>query len=175
MSLYALATSPSSNSIAGLPALPMLLSSTTEKKPQEPAALITLYPSGSILTSPTSFAAQLLTSAHRLLSRNLAVTHRALGHRIIDVSLGLVNLPKPQASGTSTPVSKRQQAQADAKRSLTAVKSGVWTWFSKAWLNVVASIGVGQGSADWKIVERQLLKAVARRSSGRYSVGKDCE
>jgi hypothetical protein len=155
----------------------MLLSSSTEKKPQDPAALITMYPSSSILTSPTSFAAQLLTSAHRLLSRNLAVTHRALGHRIIDVSLGAVVFPSLNvSSGASTPVSKRQQAQEDAQRSLTLAKaSSVWTTITQAFSRVIAGIGIGQGSADWQIVERQLLKIVARRPSGRYAVGKDCE
>ncbi len=52
--------------------------------------LITLYPSGSTLVTPDSFASQVMAANHRILGENLAVSCRA---RIISVYVGHVQLP----------------------------------------------------------------------------------
>lgn len=175
ISLYPLHPNPPTQP-AALPALPTLLA--PNNGPGKVPRLITLYPSGSTLVTPDSFASQVMTTNHRLLGENLAVSCRA---RIISVFVGHVQLPHLHSMILSAgpQLSRRQQAKEDMRRASAAqkaslIKDHVLGGIVDLYRRVAGRIGIGSYGRDYAAFERQflrILRAPDYLSPDRYTLG----
>lgn len=170
VSLYPLHPCPP-NQPSALPALPSLL------KPDHSGRapmLITLYPSGSVLVQPDSFASQVLTNNHRLLGQNLAVSTPA---RIVSLYVGHLNLPPLHAMLANAHLMiyrltfKDKWKHASAYDKLFVLKDEAISRLSQLYAGVTGRLGYGAAAKEYKHFERQFLRILKRGRKSTYAVG----
>lgn len=174
VSLYPLNPSPPAQPGA-LPALPTLIApGATGHMPM----LVTLYPSAAVLTTPDTFASQLLTSNHRLLGDNLEA---ASGARVVSVFLGQITLPSlPAIITEKRTLSRREQARqrlrdsvSSPTQTLSILRDLVSCGFKGIYNRVLYRLGIGAPARDYGMFENNMLcilkSSCAQRTS--YYVG----
>ena len=173
ISLYPLHPAPPSQPNA-LPALPTLLSPDNNGRTP---MLVTLYPSGSMLVQPDSFASQILTANHRLLGENLAAFSSA---RIVSVYVGHLNLPPLHQLLSNARIlihrltfTERWRISSTYEK-LFVVKDaalhGAFSLYSGIF-GVAGRAGFGSSAKDYKHFERQILRILKSNRRAEFSVG----
>ncbi|WVQ80634.1 hypothetical protein IAT38_002739 [Cryptococcus sp. DSM 104549] len=171
LSLYPLNPFPPSQPGA-LPALPTLLAPNPDGSVPR---LVNFYPSGSVLTSPNTFASQVLTSNHRLLGANLAASSTA---RIISVYVGDVYLPTlPAILSGGKNLSRRQLAKerlaqdSSPKAAASILRDYLFGSISAVFGRIAALVGLGPTVKDYKTFEHRVLSIIKSTHGQRFSVG----
>jgi hypothetical protein len=172
VSLYAL--NPSAPSQPGaLPALPTLVAPSPSGKTP---TLVSLYPSTSVLTSPDTFASQVLTSNHKLLAANLSAASNA---RVVSVYVGQVNLPTlPAIITEGRALSRRELARQRLRESATTptatislLKDMLLGSLSSFYHSVLYTLGVGPAAQDYSAFESRFLWVLKSRCRSNYYIG----
>jgi len=136
--------------------------------------LVTLYPSGSVLVQPDSFASQILTANHRLLGENLAAFSSA---RIVSVFVGHLNLPPLHQMVTNARILIHRLTFTERFRMATTydkmfvVKDAVIAGVSSIYSGIVGRVGFGSAAQDYKHFERRLLRVLKSKRGSEFSVG----
>ena len=169
VSLYPLNPSPPSQPGA-LPALPTLLAPNANGPAPK---LITLYPSTSVLATPDTFASQVLTTTHRLLSQNLAVSSSA---KIVSVFVGDIVLPTMPAILSAKPLSRREQARlqmrnTSARQKASFIRDFLVGSFTGLYARLTGHLGIGKAGKEYATFERGFLRVVKRRHGDWFSLG----
>lgn len=169
ISLYALNPSPPTQPGA-LPALPTLLAATG----QTPPKLITLYPSGSMISTPDSFASQLLTSNHLLLQRNLVASTSG---SFVSIFIGHLQLPPLAQSMSDFRTNghamrfRERVHQATRTGKLQVIRDYVVGGLGAAWTNISGFCGIGFAAQDYANFERTILRALRSRRRSVHATG----
>ncbi|AAW40726.1 hypothetical protein CNBA1720 [Cryptococcus deneoformans B-3501A] len=171
LSLYPLHPSPPSQPGA-LPALPTLLAPNPDgSKPM----LVNFYPSGSVPTTPVTFASQILSSNHVLLGRNLAASS---GARVISIYIGDVDLPTlPAILSHGKTLSRRQIAKerlaqvASPQQKVSIIRDYIYGSFNAVFSVVIGSLGLGTAVRDYKTFEKGVLKAIKSSHGQLFFIG----
>ncbi|WWC89436.1 uncharacterized protein L201_004360 [Kwoniella dendrophila CBS 6074] len=157
LSLYPLIPSPPTQP-GGLPALPTLLAPNQDGTTP---MLVNFYPSTSVLTTPDTFASQVLTTNHQLLGKNLAVSSNS---KILSVYVGDINLPSlPAILSGSKQLTRRQAAKEKllANSSPIDKASIIKDYFlgsiSSLYGNVIGPLGFGNKIKSYENFEIKLL------------------
>ncbi|KAK6910212.1 hypothetical protein I203_104244 [Kwoniella mangroviensis CBS 8507] len=164
LSLYPLNPSPPSQP-GSLPALPTLLSPNSDGSTP---TLINFFPSGSVVTTPDTFASQVLTLNHHLLGRNLAASS---GARIVSVYVGDVDLPTlPAILSGGKHLTRRQAAREQlvnnhsASGKISVIRDYLVGSISNLYGNILGIVGLGNKVKSYDKFEKKLLKIIKRPS-----------
>ena len=136
--------------------------------------LVTLYPSGSVVVRPDSFASQVLTSTHRLLGQNLAASSSA---RMISVFIGHLNLPPlHQMLGNAKLMIYRftfkdKWRQASVIGKFGVLKDAAFHGVSQAYAIITGQFGIGAAAKDYAIFERRFLRLLKSRHGDHWALG----
>ena len=172
ISLYPLNPKPPAQPGA-LPALPTLLSQSGSRRPPN---LVTVYPSGSIVNTPDSFASQLLSRNHALLQRNLAVSTRA---NMIDIWLGHVRIPSVERLSLSSmttdaylpPFYQRIKEAQSLRSRVLVLKDYFTTGLHLIWNTMMNGLRLGVATQDYRHFEGGILRAIKARRARTDLVG----
>ncbi len=170
ISLYALNPSPPTQPGA-LPALPTLLAANGQKRAPR---LITLYPAGSVLPTPDTFASQMLTQNHLLLQRNLVASTRA---SFVSIFIGHLQLPpfaemlRLTKSDNRQLTFRQQIEQTRGVGKLQVVKQYVFGGLGAAWSAFTGYLNFGAAAQDYRQFERCVLRSLKSRETKPYLVG----
>ena len=136
--------------------------------------LVTLYPSGSVLVQPDSFASQVLTRNHRLLSENLAVSSSA---RIVSVFVGHLNLPPLHQMISNVRLMiyrfslKDKWHQASVLGKVSVAKDALIMGLGHVYASITGRLGIGAAAKDYQHFERRILKILKSRHGSLHTVG----
>lgn len=136
--------------------------------------LVTLYPSGSVLVQPDSFASQILTANHRLLGKNLAAFSSS---RIVSVYVGHLNLPPLHQIINNVRLLIHRLTFTERWRicstyeKIFVVKDAVVSAFSGLYSGVAGRLGLGPSAKDYKHFERKILRILKSNHGTKFSVG----
>ncbi|KAK8864307.1 hypothetical protein IAR55_001554 [Kwoniella newhampshirensis] len=169
LSLYPLNPSPPSQP-GGLPALPTLLAPNADGTVP---SLINFYPSASVLTTPNTFASQVLTSNHILLGKNLVASSSA---SVVSVYIGDISLPTLPAilSGGKT-LTRRQQAKerllqnSSATAKVFIVRDYIFGSLGAFYGTIVGTLGLGSAVEEYGTFERKVLRIIKSSHIDRYT------
>ncbi|WVW83791.1 hypothetical protein I302_105812 [Kwoniella bestiolae CBS 10118] len=160
LSLYPLNPSPPSQP-GSLPALPTLLSPNSDGTTP---TLINFYPSGSVVTTPDTFASQVLTLNHHLLGRNLAASS---GARIVSVYVGDVDLPTlPAILSGGKHLTRRQAAKEQLMNNhstsgkISVIRDYLFGSISNLYGNILGVVGLGTKVRSYDKFEKKLLRII---------------
>ncbi|WWD17395.1 hypothetical protein CI109_101836 [Kwoniella shandongensis] len=169
LSLYSLNPSPPSQP-GGLPALPTLLAPNADGTVP---SLINFYPSASVLTTPNTFASQVLTSNHVLLGKNLVASSSA---SVVSVYVGDINLPTLPAilSGGKT-LTRRQQAKerllqdSSATAKVSIIRDFIFGSVGAFYGKIIGTLGFGSAIKEYSTFEHRVLRIIKSSHIDRYS------
>lgn len=136
--------------------------------------LITFYPSTSVLPTPDTFASQVLTSTHHLLSQNLAASMK---NRIISLYVGDIALPSLPAIISTPTLSRREQTRLNLHQAVNPrAKASILTSYTSeliksVWLGVTAHLGLFGNARSYDVVEKRFLRILKSRHGRQWSLG----
>ncbi|WVQ72609.1 hypothetical protein IAR50_002167 [Cryptococcus sp. DSM 104548] len=172
LSLYPLHPDPPSQPGA-LPAMPTLVAPNADGSLP---ALINFYPSGSVPTTPNTFASQVLTSNHRLLGKNLAAS--SPGARIISIYVGDVDLPTlPAILSHGKTLTRRQLAKerlaqdSTPKQKVSVIGDYLFGTFRAVFGTIIGTVGLGSTVREYATFEKSILRIIKSSYGQKYYVG----
>ncbi|ODO08799.1 hypothetical protein L198_00532 [Cryptococcus wingfieldii CBS 7118] len=172
LSLYPLHPDPPSQPGA-LPAMPTLVAPNANGSLP---LLVNFYPSGSVPTTPNTFASQVLTSNHLLLGKNLAAS--SPGARVVSVYVGDIDLPTlPAILSHGKTLTRRQLAKerlaqdSTPKQKVSVIGDYLFGTLRAVFGTIIGTVGLGSTVREYATFEKSILRIIKSSYGHDHFVG----